>query len=135
MQILVIEDQKKTAGYLKKGLQEQGYIVDCANNGNDGCHLALEHDFDVIILDIMLPEKDGWSILVTLRNRKPSLPILILSACDQVTDRVKGLETGADDYLIKPFAFSELLARINILVTRKRHIPIINEIRIVCRRF
>ncbi|AYD62821.1 response regulator [Achromobacter sp. LC458] len=119
MRILVIEDEPKLADYLKKGLSEQSHVVDLARNGVDGLHLALEGDYDLIVLDVMLPGVDGFGILAAVRVRK-NTPILMLTARDAVEDRVRGLEGGADDYLVKPFAFSELLARVQALLRRGR---------------
>lgn len=118
MRILIIEDEKKTAAFLHKGLSESGFIVDTEENGEQGLLLVLGKDYDLIILDVMLPDRDGWSILSTLRHAGKQMPVLFLSARDAVQDRVKGLELGADDYLIKPFAFSELLARVRLLLRR-----------------
>jgi len=118
VKILVIEDEKKTAAYLRKGLTEQGLVVDVADNGEDGLHLARAAEYDVIILDVMLPQRDGWSVTSALRKAGRQTPILFLTARDAVEDRVKGLELGADDYLVKPFAFSELLARVHSLLRR-----------------
>ncbi|MCF6253056.1 MAG: heavy metal response regulator transcription factor [Methylococcaceae bacterium] len=118
MHILIIEDQHKTASFLAKGLTEEGFVVDIANNGMDGQHNINHIYYDLIILDVMLPGKDGWSILEDLRRAKQQTPVLLLTAKDSVEDRVKGLELGADDYLIKPFAFSELLARIRSILRR-----------------
>jgi two-component system copper resistance phosphate regulon response regulator CusR len=117
MRILVIEDELKTAAYLKKGLEESGYAVDVANDGPQGLILALEEEYDVIVLDVMLPGMDGWSIVKTLRATRTT-PVLFLTARDDVDDRVRGLELGADDYLVKPFAFVELLARVRTLARR-----------------
>jgi two-component system copper resistance phosphate regulon response regulator CusR len=117
MKILVVEDEPKAGDYLIKGLQESGYVADLARNGVDGLALALEHDYDLIVLDVMLPQMDGWAVLARLRERKHT-PVLFLTARDDVADRVKGLELGADDYLVKPFAFAELLARIKTLMRR-----------------
>ncbi|MGI4857066.1 MAG: heavy metal response regulator transcription factor [Janthinobacterium lividum] len=117
MRILVVEDEQKTAAYLKTGLEESGYTVDVANDGVDGIALALAEDFDVIVLDVMLPLMDGWSVLQKLRKVK-STPVLFLTARDDVLDRVHGLELGADDYLVKPFAFVEFLARVRTLARR-----------------
>src|SRR5581483_9878058 len=111
MKILIIEDERKTAAYLKRGLEENGFIADVADDGEDGAHLARTQSYDLIILDVMLPGRDGWSIVADLRRRQMATPVLFLTARDGVDDRVKGLELGADDYLIKPFAFAELLAR------------------------
>ncbi|WP_444844317.1 heavy metal response regulator transcription factor [Duganella caerulea] len=117
MKILVVEDEPKAGDYLVKGLRESGYVADLARNGVDGLALALEHDYDLIVLDVMLPQLDGWAVLGRLRERKQT-PVLFLTARDEVADRVKGLELGADDYLVKPFAFAELLARIKTLMRR-----------------
>ncbi len=117
MRILVVEDEPKTAAYLRKGLTEQGYVVDAAADGLDGLHLATTGHYDLILLDVMLPGIDGWSVLQGVRHRHPT-PILFLSALADVDDRVKGLRLGADDYLAKPFAFSELLARVQNILRR-----------------
>lgn len=117
MKALIVEDEAKTGEYLRKGLSENGFIVDLASNGHDGLHLALTGEYDIIVLDVMLPGKDGWSVLQELR-RSQQTPVIFLTARDKVEDRVKGLELGADDYLVKPFAFSELLARIRTLMRR-----------------
>ncbi len=119
MRILIVEDDSTTRQYLIKALREQGYEVDHADNGQDGLFLALEHDYQLIVLDRMLPKLDGLSVLSTLRNASKQTPVLILSALDSVTERVKGLREGGDDYMIKPFALSELLIRIEILINRK----------------
>jgi two-component system copper resistance phosphate regulon response regulator CusR len=118
MRILIVEDEKKTAAYLQKGLSEQGFTVDLAGNGIDGLHLAREEQFDLIILDIMLPGQDGLAVIRQLRTEGSDVPVIFLSARDGVSDRVRGLELGADDYLVKPFAFSELLARIRTILRR-----------------
>jgi two-component system copper resistance phosphate regulon response regulator CusR len=118
MRILVVEDEAKTAGHLRKGLGEQGHAVEVARDGDAGLRLARAGDYDVLVLDIMLPGRDGWSILTELRRAGNRVPVLFLTARDAVGDRVKGLELGADDYLIKPFAFSELLARVHSVVRR-----------------
>ncbi|RKR38906.1 MULTISPECIES: heavy metal response regulator transcription factor [unclassified Paraburkholderia] len=117
MRILVIEDELKTAAYLKKGLEESGYAVDVANDGPQGLILALEEEYDVIVLDVMLPGMDGWTVVKTLRAKRTT-PVLFLTARDDIDDRVRGLELGADDYLVKPFAFVELLARVRTLARR-----------------
>lgn len=118
MRILIIEDEPKTATYLQKGLSESAFVVDVANRGDDGLHLGTAQEYDLIVLDVMLPEQDGWSVLAGLRRAGRQTPVLFLTARDAVDDRVKGLELGADDYLIKPFAFSELLARVRTLLRR-----------------
>lgn len=118
MRILVVEDERKAADYLKKGLSESGFVVDAAHRGEDGLHLALSESHDLIVLDVMLPGCDGWSILTALRAAGRQTPVLFLTARDTVADRVKGLEMGADDYLVKPFAFSELLARVRTILRR-----------------
>jgi two-component system copper resistance phosphate regulon response regulator CusR len=117
MKALIVEDETKTSDYLRKGLCENGFVVDLANNGIDGLHLALTGEYDIIVLDVTMPGKDGWSVLQELR-RSQETPVIFLTARDKVEDRVKGLELGADDYLVKPFAFSELLARIRTLLRR-----------------
>ncbi|TYP62097.1 MULTISPECIES: heavy metal response regulator transcription factor [Pseudomonadaceae] len=117
MRILVVEDEFKTADYLRKGLSESGYLVEVALNGLDGQHLIQESEFDLIILDVMLPGIDGWQLLQIVR-RNAQTPVLFLTARDAVEDRVKGLELGADDYLVKPFSYAELLARVRTLLRR-----------------
>src|SRR5258708_6686629 len=117
MRILIVEDEPKTAAYLRKGLAENGFIVDVAADGKDGEHLAQVYDYDLVILDVMLPGADGWSVLKSIRRTKQTL-VLFLTARGAVEDRDKGLELGADDYLVKPFAFSELLARVRSLMRR-----------------
>jgi two-component system, OmpR family, copper resistance phosphate regulon response regulator CusR len=117
MRLLVIEDEKKAGEYLKKGLEESGFTVDIASNGVDGLHLALEEDYALVVLDVMLPGMDGWAVLKNLRVKKDT-PVLFLTAIDEIEERVKGLELGGDDYLVKPFAFVELLARIRTLLRR-----------------
>jgi len=119
MKILVIEDEKKSALYLEKGLREAGYEVDVAEHGDTGLKMAMEgDDYELIILDVMLPGRDGWSVMSDLRKAGKQTPVLFLTARDTVDDRVKGLELGADDYLVKPFAFSELLARVRSVLRR-----------------
>jgi len=117
MRILIVEDEPKTAAYIKKGLNEHAFVVDVANNGIEGLHLATSGNYDLILLDVMLPGADGWTVIQGIRRQKQT-PVFFLSARDEVADRVKGLELGADDYLIKPFAFSELLARIQTILRR-----------------
>ncbi len=118
MRLLVVEDEEKTGDYVRQGLTEAGFVVDLARNGLDGRHLAATGDYDLIVLDVMLPDVDGWSILRSLRSGGNQVPVLFLTARSAVEDRVQGLELGADDYLIKPFAFSELLARVRTLLRR-----------------
>ncbi len=118
MHLLIVEDEPKTAAYLHKGFLENGIVVDTANRGDDGLHQALHHDYDLIILDVMLPELDGWEVLAAIRQAGRGTPVLLLTARDAVEDRVRGLELGADDYLVKPFAFSELLARVRTILRR-----------------
>ncbi len=118
MRILIVEDEIKAAEYLRKGFSENGFVADVANNGEDGLHLALTGDYDLIILDVGLPERSGWSIIAEMRRKEKEMPVLFLTARDAVEDRIKGLELGADDYLIKPFVFSELLARVRTILRR-----------------
>lgn len=117
MSILVVEDEPKVGAYLVKGLRESGYAVELARNGADGLALALRGDHALLVLDVMLPQMDGWTVLRRLRERKQT-PVIFVTARDDVADRVKGLELGADDYLVKPFAFAELLSRIKTLLRR-----------------
>jgi len=117
MKILIVDDDPKNSEYLRRGLSEQGCMLDVAFNGTDGLHLAQQGEYDLILLDVMLPGFDGWGVLRELRRAKQT-PVLFLSARDGTEDRVKGLELGADDYLVKPFAFSELLARIRSVLRR-----------------
>ena len=117
MRILVVEDEKKTTAYLRKGLTEHGFAVDVAAEGTKGS-VALADAYELLILDVMLPGRDGWSVLRELRRAGKDMPVLILTARDAIHDRVKGLELGADDYLVKPFAFSELLARVRSILRR-----------------
>ena len=123
MKLLVVEDEAKTGEYLRQGLTEAGFVVDLAANGLDGHHLAMSEAYDLIVLDVMLPDVDGWRIVQTLRAADNRVPVLFLTARDSVADRVKGLELGADDYLVKPFAFSELLARVQALIRRATQAP------------
>jgi two-component system copper resistance phosphate regulon response regulator CusR len=118
VKILIVEDERKTGDYLKQGLSEAGFVVDLMRDGVDGMHLALTDDYDLVVLDVMLPRLDGWKVLRGIREGGKQMPVLFLTARDQIEDRVKGLELGADDYLVKPFAFSELLARVRTLLRR-----------------
>ena len=118
MRILLVEDEKKTAAFLSKGLREAGFTIDVARDGETGVELGMAKRHDLLIVDVLLPKKDGWSVVAELRAAGLNTPILFLTARDSVPDRVKGLELGADDYLVKPFAFSELLARVRTLLRR-----------------
>lgn len=123
MRILVVEDDKKIASFIIRGLKQAGFAVDHAANGEDGIHLALHEPYDAAVVDIMLPKLDGLSLIEELRRQKLNTPVIILSAKRSVDDRVKGLQTGGDDYLTKPFAFSELLARVQALIRRASNTP------------
>ena len=116
--ILLVEDQATAAAYLSQGLKEEGMVVDVAHTGPDGLHQLLTADYDLAILDVMLPGLDGWAILETARRAQRRTPVLFLTARDAVDDRVRGLELGAEDYLVKPFAFAELLARVRVILRR-----------------
>jgi len=118
VKILVVEDEPKAAASLRRGLSENGFVVDIATQGEDGLHLALTGTYDLVVLDVMLPRRDGWSVLRELRAARSATPVLCLTARDAVHDRVRGLELGADDYLVKPYAFSELLARLQSILRR-----------------
>jgi len=119
MRILIIEDDPDTASYIKRGVEEAGHVADHAGNGKDGLLLATTEQYDVLVVDRMLPEMDGLTLVKTIRASENMTPVLILSALGEVDDRVQGLRAGADDYLIKPFAFSELMARLEALLRRK----------------
>lgn len=121
VKILIVEDELKTGDYLKQGLGEAGFVVDIVRDGLDGVQLGLAESYDLIILDVMLPGMDGWQVLQSLRRAGKETPVIFLTARDQVGDRVKGLELGADDYLVKPFSFAELLARVRTRLRRGRH--------------
>ncbi|MBI4642273.1 MAG: response regulator transcription factor [Deltaproteobacteria bacterium] len=118
MRVLVVEDDDKIASFVRKGLEQAGFAVDHAANGEDGLHLALSEPYDVAVIDLMLPKLDGLSLIQEMRRQKVNVPVIILSAKRSVDDRVKGLQTGGDDYLTKPFAFTELLARVQALIRR-----------------
>jgi heavy metal response regulator len=115
---LIVEDDKQIASFMQKGLSENGFAVDHTDNGEDGLHLALNEPYDVAVIDLMIPKLDGLSLIKQIRQQRVNIPIIILSARSLVEDRVKGLQSGADDYLTKPFAFSELLARVQALIRR-----------------
>jgi len=118
MRVLIVEDEIKAAEYLRKGFSENGFVADVAGCGEDGLHLALTGDYELVILDVGLPERSGWSVISELRRNGKDIPVIFLTARDAVEDRIKGLELGADDYLIKPFVFSELLARVRTILRR-----------------
>lgn len=119
LKLLIVEDQETAASYVSKGLREEGFVVDVAHTGPDGLHYFLTEEYSLVVLDIMLPGLDGWAVLETARKAGKLTPVLFLTARDSVEDRVRGLELGADDYLVKPFAFSELLARIRAILRRQ----------------
>ena len=123
MKILVVEDEVKTGDYIKQGLIESGFVVELVRTGLDGHHKSMIGDYELIVLDVMLPDIEGWKILSSLRESGKFTPVLFLTARDHVNDRVKGLELGADDYLVKPFAFAELLARVRTLIRRGTPVP------------
>ena len=118
MRLLIVEDERKTGEYVRQGLTEAGFVVDLVQTGVDGLHQATTADYDLIILDVNLPGIDGWTVLRRLRESNRTMPVLFLTARDEIDDRVHGLELGADDYLTKPFAFAELLARVRTLLRR-----------------
>ncbi len=118
MKILIVEDEPKTAAFLTRGFNEEGFVVDVARDGADGLHLATTGDYAVVVLDIMLPKHDGWRVLQEIREHRRDQPVVLLTALDAVSHRVQGLNAGADDYLVKPFAFSELLARVRNILRR-----------------
>jgi heavy metal response regulator len=118
MRVLVVEDDKKVASFVRRGLTEESYAVDVAHDGETGAHQAEHFDYDIVILDLMLPKMSGGNVLRRLRQSKPNLPVLVLTAKTSVEDRVAGLDLGADDYLVKPFAFAELAARVRALLRR-----------------
>ena len=118
MRVIVVEDDKKIAAFVTKGLKEAGYAVDCVDNGDDALHYGLSNSYDAAVMDLMLPQLDGLSVIERWRAQKVKTPVLILSAKRSVYDRVNGLQVGGDDYLTKPFAFSELLARVQALIRR-----------------
>ena len=118
MRILLVEDDRRSREFLHKGLTEEGYVVDAAADGEAGLNAALEREYDLVILDVMMPGRDGWSVVSNLRAKGNTVPVLFLTARDTVRDRVKGLELGADDYLVKPFAWAEFVARIKTLMRR-----------------
>jgi heavy metal response regulator len=128
MRVLVIEDELRVRSFLERGLQEAGFAVDVAEDGETGLRMALVHPYDVIVLDLMLPKRDGLSVLRELRSAGRATPVLVLTARDEVDDRVRGLDAGADDYLPKPFAFAELLARVRSLLRRGTARPSLIEI-------
>lgn len=130
MKILIVEDETKTGIYLKRGLTEAGFVVDWARDGREGLHLALTDSYDLVLLDVMLPGIDGWEVLRGMRGAGKQAPVMYLSARDHVDDRVKGLELGADDYLVKPFSFSELLARVRTLLRRGSAVAAFDNIKV-----
>ena len=129
MRILVVEDEPKTADYLHQGLTESGYVVDRAANGTDGLHLIDQQDYNLIILDVNLPEKDGWHVLQHMR-REHTTRVMMLTARGRLADKVKGLDLGADDYLVKPFEFPELLARVRTLMRRHEQVTAVDVYRV-----
>jgi len=130
MKILIIEDELKTEQYLRRGLTEAGFVTDGVRDGRDGLHLALTEIYDLVILDVMLPGIDGWEILQRMRRAERHVPVLILSARDQIVNRVKGLELGADDYLLKPFDFAELLSRVRAILRRGKANQMVEKLQV-----
>jgi DNA-binding response OmpR family regulator len=128
MRILIVEDEKRLAEFIKNGLEEQKYSVDVAHDGENAEFLAMSNDYDLIILDILLPKKNGWEVCETLRNLGMDTPIIMLSALSDVSDRIKGLDSGADDYITKPFVIAELVARVNAMMRRAHKVtqPVVN---------
>jgi two-component system, OmpR family, copper resistance phosphate regulon response regulator CusR len=126
MRILIVEDEKKAASFLQRGLQEESFVVDVAFDGDDGLFLAQSHPYDLLVLDVLLPKRDGFQVLQELRRQGNPCRVLMLTARDSLADRVRGLNNGADDYLVKPFAFAEFLARVRALLRRgQEEIPIV----------
>jgi two-component system copper resistance phosphate regulon response regulator CusR len=130
MHILIVEDEEKLAGAVRKGLESEGYSVSVASTGEEGFFLISNQDYDLLILDVMLPGRDGVEILTALRKRDLSVPVLFLTSKDSIADRVRGLEAGADDYLVKPFAFSELVARIRALTRRAQRVDAVSRLKL-----
>jgi two-component system copper resistance phosphate regulon response regulator CusR len=139
MRLLIIEDERRTAAHLQKGLSENGFTVDVAYDGFEGSQLARAGVYALIVLDVVLPQRDGWAILEECRRAGVLTPVLFLTARDRVEDRVKGLEMGADDYLVKPYAFSELLARIRTILRRgtavQEEVQRVGDLEIDTRRY
>ena len=129
MRILVVEDEIKAAEYLQQGLIECGYTVDCVSDGLDGFHLALQNDYDIVLLDVNLPTMDGWEVLELIRRRKQTR-VIMLTANGRLEQKVRGLESGADDYMVKPFQFPELLARIRTLLRRGEAVALPSNLRV-----
>jgi heavy metal response regulator len=129
VRILLVEDEQKVASFIRSALEEQSHAVDVSHDGEEGYDLAASTDYDLVILDIMLPKVDGFQVLRKLRSRKPALPVLVLTARGSIDDRVRGLDLGADDYLVKPFALAELTARVRALLRRGVREPV-NELRV-----
>ena len=130
MHILIVEDEEKLANAVRKGLESEGYLVTVASTGEEGFFLISNQNFDLLVLDVMLPGRDGVEILTAVRKRDLSVPVLFLTSKDSVDDRVRGLEAGADDYLVKPFAFSELLARIRALARRTQRVDVVSRLKL-----